>query len=180
MKFSEIFEEAIKASSPTLYISSGTERDLYEKVAMALAYLKSRDSPDLEVIIDSGGGSVGSGLDIYDLIRLYQGKTTGLVISKAASMAAVVLQACDVRKCAAHAGILIHHLSTKSVSLDTMVSKRRRDKLISEMQKDQNQLYDILVAKTGKTKAQILRECKLDRYMNAHEAKSFGLVDEVV
>lgn len=176
----EVFELAIRADNPVLYITGDVEGKMYERVAVALAFLATKGSPDIDVVIDSNGGSVATGLDIYDLIRLYKGKTVGTVISRAASMGAIILQACGVRKCALHAEILIHHISRKSVGLDTLKSKKQHKKLVREMEVDQQRQYDILVKKTGQSKKKIVITCKLDKFMSAEEAKSFGLIDEVV
>lgn len=177
---SEIFEMAIRAEKPVLYVAGDVERDMYSRVATALAFLTAKGSPDLEIVIDSNGGSVAAGLDIYDIIRLYKGKTVGTVISKAASMGAIILQACSVRKCALHAEILIHHISRKSVSLDTLKNHEDHQKLVKEMEVDQQRQYNILVKKTGQTEEKIIETCKLDKFMSAEEAKAFGLVDEVI
>lgn len=176
----EIFELAIRANEPILYIAGDVDREMYNRTANALAFLAAKGSPDLKVIIDSNGGSVSDGLDIYDLIRLYGGKTSGLVISKAASMGAIILQACGVRKCALHAEILIHHISRRNVSLDTLTSTDEHQKLVDEMKVDQQRQYDILVKKTGQTEEKIIETCKLDKFMSSEEAKAFGLVDEVI
>lgn len=144
----KIWDESIQLKEPIIYIAEDTEPPLYKKVALAFAYLVTKGSPDLKIIIDSNGGSTSVGLDIYDLIRLYPGKTTGLVISKAASMAAIILQACKVRTCAIHAEVLIHHISRRSVSLDTLVSPSQRKKLVTGMKLIQQQQYKILMART--------------------------------
>lgn len=180
MNFNDVFDDSIKSITPTLYITSTVDGDLYTKVARAIAYLNTKSSPDIDVVIDSSGGSVDYGLDIYDVLRLYKGKKRGLVVCKAASMAAIILQVCDVRRCAQHAGVLIHHVSRRDVSLDELTSKRKLNALIDRLKLQQEKLYRILVEKTGKTRAQIVRACSKDEFMNPTQALDFGLIDEIV
>jgi len=117
---------------------------------------------------------------MYDLIRLYPGETTGMVYGRAASMAAIVLQACKKRHAARHAEILIHHVSRQSVSLDTLKDKEKLDKLVADLEARQKRLYQILCEKTKKSEGEIAAECAKDAFMPAEVAKDFGLLDEVL
>jgi ATP-dependent Clp protease protease subunit len=172
--------DLVQQRQPQVFVKGETSAEQYAAVATSFAYLVSRGSPPVTVLVDSGGGPVGPGLDIYDVIRLYQGTTTGLVLRRAASMAAIILQACSKRQCARHAGILIHHVSRTSVSLDQLRNKRRRDLILESMQKDQDRLYRILVDRTKQPLPLIKKECRKDKYMTAEEALAFGLIDEIV
>jgi ATP-dependent Clp endopeptidase proteolytic subunit ClpP len=176
----KIFEELIQMENPQLIIEGEITRETHNRIARALAFLQTKKSPPLRILIDSGGGSVNAGLDIYDLIRLYEGKTTGTVVCQAASMAAVILQACDHRICALHASILIHHVATKNVNLDTLKDQKKLTLLISDMEEDQRRLYHILCLRTGKKQALIARECKKDNYMSSERALELGLIDEII
>jgi ATP-dependent protease ClpP protease subunit len=146
----------------------------------SIAYLRTRNNPPLQIVIDSGGGSVAAGLDIYDLIRLYPGETFGIVYSRASSMATIVLQACTKRQCARHAEILIHHVSRKSVSLDSLKNPAKLSEIIQDMEKDQSRLYKILCDKTEKSEADIASECEKDTPMSAEDALEFRLIDEII
>jgi ATP-dependent Clp protease protease subunit len=63
----------------------------------------------LKLLISSDGGSVKEGLSIYDAIKSYPAPTVGIVCRAADSMAAIILQACDTRRCMEHATVLIHN-----------------------------------------------------------------------
>lgn len=180
MALDSVVMDSLKLAQPILVLSGEVEPPMFQKVAEAFQFLISRGSPDLEIIINSGGGSTSVGLDIFDTIRLYRGKVTGKVISRAASMAAIILQACTVRQCARHAEILIHHVSRRNVSLDVMKSRAKMKKVVSEVEKPQQRLYNILVGRTKRSKSEIVRACRLDKYMASEQAKEFGLIDEII
>jgi ATP-dependent Clp protease protease subunit len=141
--------------------------------------LMGRAAPDVEVRIFTNGGSVRAGLDIYDALRRYPGKKTGVVYAYAHSMGAIILQACDDRVCLPHARVLIHSVNTQSVSLDVLEDPKRLKELRKSMQIDQQSLYAILVERTGKSKDEIVNVCKRDAEMKAEEALAFGLIDRI-
>lgn len=149
----------------------------YIEEAISLLYLKG--SPDITILITSGGGSVDVSLDIIDILSLYPGKKTAIVLGQAASMAAVILQVCDVRKATTYAGILIHHINRRQVGLDTLRDQKKRDDLLNGMEKNQDKIYKILSERTKRSVQEIRVECEKERHMSVEEAKEFGLIDEV-
>ena len=162
-----------------LLIEGEVKGVMVEHVYECLQILEAKDSPDIEVRIFSGGGSVRAGLDIYDALRRYKGKKTGMVYAFARSMGAIILQACDERMCLQHASILIHHINSQSVSLDTIENPKRFEQFRKSMQADQKSLYRILMKRTGKTEAEIRKTCSKDQDMNAEQALAFGLIDRI-
>lgn len=144
-----------------------------------LTILKSKGSPDIIVEITSSGGFVGRGLDIFDMLRLYEGKKSGKVVGFAESMAAVVLQACDKRSCAKHAHILVHYIK-KDIGLDWLKDRKKLKKEIDDVQKDQNRIYEIFRNRTGKSISAIKKICRAAESMTAEEAKKFGLIDKII
>ena len=139
-------------------------------------------APDVNLYISSGGGDVTTGLDIFDLVSTYPGKTTGIVFSQAASMAAIILQACDLRLCTRHGQILIHHISRNRVSFDVLDdphgAKMRLLRL--DMRKRQKKINELLARRTQRPVDEVRKACKLDRFMDVDEAIKFGLVDRQV
>jgi len=149
-------------------------------VRECLVRLIAKDSPDIHVFISSKGGDVPFGLDIYDMLSVYAGKKIGTVFIYAYSMASTILQACDERRCAKNASILIHHISRKFISLDDLRDKKRLKNIRHEMEKHQKRIYEILCQKTGKPKVEVVKTCAEDRTMTAEEAMVFGLVDKII
>lgn len=153
---------------------------MIEHVYYALIILEARGSPDIEIrIYSNGGGRVGVCLDVFDAIRRYKGKKTGVVYAYARSMGAIVLQACDKRICLRHATVLIHHIHVEEVSLDVLENKTRLARLQKSMWNDQKKIYAILQNRTGRSEKEIRKACSWDVDMNSEEAKRFGLIDEI-
>jgi ATP-dependent Clp protease protease subunit len=162
-----------------LLIQGKVDGDMVCYIRESVAQLICQGSPDVFVAICSGGGSVTAGLDIYDILGLYSGKKTALVFNYARSMAAVILQACEERMATTHSKIMIHHISTNDISLDTLRSEDKLNERKKAMERDQDYLYRILSDRTGKSITDITNECFKDRDMNVDEAKAFGLIDKI-
>jgi len=176
-------EEIKRLVQKKLVVITGDVDDItYKNTSTVLLELLLAGSPDITVVIDSGGGNVGAGLDVYDLLKNYPGHTTGIVLRRAASMAAVILQACDERIAATHADILIHHISRDNVSLDVLndATGQKLAELREGMLKRQNYLYVILAERTKKSVEEISKVCLKDVPMFAQEAMDFGLIDRTL
>ena len=156
-----------------LEITGGIEANekMFFYVEEAILRLTAKGSPEIEIYIRSPGGSVFTALNIYDILRYYKGKKTGIVVGYAASMAAIILQACDVRKAYRYSEILIHHIATDNVSLDIMRSKEGMARLKLRLEKSQEGQYLILSQRTGKTISEIRKECAKNKGMDPERAK---------
>ena len=172
--------DLLECETPTIDIVGEVNNKMFQYVRTAVMYLRSKGNPDIDVVITSPGGSVEAGLDIYDLLRLYKGNTVATVHDMAASMGALILQACDERRCAIHSGILIHHILTDKVSLDVLRSEKRLKKMIDSMEEKQARKYQVLAERTGKSVSNIRRECAKNKTMTAEEALKFGLIDSII
>ena len=137
-------------------------------------------APDIMAIISSGGGTVAVGLDIFDLLKTYPGKITGVVYRQADSMAAVILQACEERCCAKHAKILIHHVFRDNVSLDTFESPQKLKRVVAKLRNDQMSIYNILISRTNKTIRELKAVCRKEEPMAADQVIEFGLADRIL
>jgi ATP-dependent Clp protease protease subunit len=179
MNFDKIREELLLLDKPQLLIVNETNIDEYCYVAKSLEFLNTRNSPDIIIKIDSCGGNVRASLNIYDAIRLYGGKKQGIVASRASSMAAVILQACDERCCTKHGYILIHHINLP-IDLCHLQNKTKRDQIIKEMESEQESVFNILTAKTGKNRSIVKAKCARNKAMTAEEALRFGLIDKII
>jgi len=143
-----------------------------------LLFLESMDPKrDIQIFINSPGGSVIDGLGIYDTMQ-YVSPDIGTICSGlAASMGAVLLAAGTKgkRTCLQHSRVMIHQPSggMQGQFKDMEISFN----LIKGMKKE---LYEILAHHTGKPVDQIETDCDRDNWMLAQEAKAYGLVDEVL
>jgi ATP-dependent Clp protease protease subunit len=143
-----------------------------------LLFLESTDPKrDVQMFINSPGGSVIDGLGIYDTMQYVSPDVSTICTGLAASMGSVLLAAGAKGKRSAlfHSHVMIHQPmggSQGQVS-DIEISY----KLIKKMQKS---LYDIYVHHTGQPYEKIEADCDRDNWMNAEEAKAYGLIDEVL
>ena len=143
-----------------------------------LLFLESTDPKrDVQMFINSPGGSVIDGLGIYDTMQYVAPDVATICTGLAASMGAVLLAAGAKGKRSAlfHSHVMIHQPmgGAQGQVSDIEISY----KLIKKMQKS---LYDILAHHTGQTYAKIEEDCDRDNWMSSIEAKEYGLVDEVL
>ncbi len=164
----------------TVDLQGEVDEQMVRYVREALLRLTVKGSPPITVFITSGGGSAGIGLDIYDDLMMYSGKKVGLVGGFARSMAAVILQACDLRLAMRNARLLIHHVSRREVSLDVLRNAKKVEKLRQDVERRQSSIDRILAQRTGKTVLAIRKQCEKDEDMRSEEALRFHLIDKIV
>ena len=143
-----------------------------------LLYLDSDDSTkDINLYINSPGGSVTAGLAIYDTMQFMTCAVNTYCIGMAASMGAVLLAAGTKGKRYAlpNSDIMIHQVSGGAQGTASDV-----ERTVEFMYKLKKRLIHILAKHTGKTDEQVKADSDRDYYMSAEEAKAYGLVDEVV
>lgn len=143
-----------------------------------LLFLESTDNKrDIQMFVNSPGGSVISGLGIYDTMQYVSPEIGTICTGLAASMGAVLLCAGTKgkRTCLPHSRVMIHQPSggMQGQFSDMEISYN----LIKSMR---NELYDIMAKHTGKTFEEIEKDSDRDNWMTATEAKDYGLVDEVL
>lgn len=143
-----------------------------------LLFLESTDAKrDIQMFINSPGGSVINGLGIYDTMQYVTPDVGTICTGLAASMGAVLLAAGakGKRTCLFHSRVMIHQ---PLGGMEGQVSDMEISyKLIKHMQK---QLYDILAIHTSQPYEKIEQDCDRDNWMTADQAKEYGLVDEVL
>ena len=143
-----------------------------------LLFLESTDNKrDIQMFVNSPGGSVISGLGIYDTMQYVAPEIGTICTGLAASMGAVLLCAGTKgkRTCLPHSRVMIHQPSggMQGQFSDMEISYN----LIKSMR---NELYDIMAKHTGKSFDEIEKDSDRDNWMTANEAKDYGLVDEVL
>ncbi len=147
-------------------------------VQAQLLFLQSTDSQrDIQIYINSPGGSVYAGLGIYDTMQYIAPDVATICTGIAASMGAVLLVAGAKGKRAAlkHARVMIHQPSggAQGVASDMEINLR-------EMLKLKEELYNIISSHSGQSYKWVETSSDRDFWMKAQEAKEVGMIDEVL
>jgi ATP-dependent Clp protease protease subunit len=161
-----------------VFLGGQVTDDLANLITAQLLFLESED-PDREVnmYINSPGGSVTAGLAIYDTMQFVKPPVSTLCVGQAASMGSFLLAAGAKgrRYALPHSRILIHQLSGgfegQAADIEIQAREALRQKEI---------LNDILARHTGKNVKQIEKDTDRDNFMSAAQAVEYGLIDEVI
>jgi ATP-dependent Clp protease, protease subunit len=147
-------------------------------VIAQLLFLDSTDRHrDIQMYINCPGGSVYSGMGIYDTMQYVSPDISTICIGMAASMGSVLLTAGTKGKRTAlkHSRIMIHQptgaIGGQASDIEITVN---------EIKKVKKELYEIYATHTGKTLKQIEKDTDRDYWLTSDEAKEYGLVDEVL
>jgi ATP-dependent Clp protease protease subunit len=143
-----------------------------------LLFLESVDpSKDIQIYLNSPGGSVYAGLGIYDTMQYIKPDVATICTGVAASMSAVLLCAGEKGKRTAlpHSRILIHQPmgGAQGQASDIEITAR-------EIQKLKKELYEIIASHSGQPYKKIWKDSDRDYWMVAEEAKEYGMIDEVL
>jgi ATP-dependent Clp protease protease subunit len=143
-----------------------------------LLFLESTDNKrDIQMFINSPGGSVISGLGIYDTMQYVSPEIGTICTGLAASMGAVLLAAGTKgkRTCLPHSRVMIHQ---PSGGMQGQFSEMEISYNLIKGMRDE--LYEIMAKHTNHTLEQIAKDSDRDNWMTAHQAKDYGIVDEVL
>lgn len=158
----------------------GTPIDDYvaNLIVAQLLFLEKEDpDKDIDFYINSPGGSVTSGMAIYDTMQIIKADVATICVGMAASMGAVLLAggANGKRNALQHSRVMIHQGSagTQGTITDMNVA-------IAEFNRSNDTIFDILSRHTGKSKEQVAKDCDRDYWMSSGEAQSYGIVDKVL
>ncbi|KXK38912.1 MAG: ATP-dependent Clp protease proteolytic subunit [Saprospiraceae bacterium] len=147
-------------------------------VQAQMLFLESTDPKrDIQMFINSPGGSVIDGMGIYDTMQYVSPDVATICTGLAASMGAVLLCAGTKgkRTCLPHSRVMIHQ---PSGGMQGQFSEMEISyNLIKQLR---NELYSIMAEHTGKKFEEIEKDSDRDNWMTAHQAKDYGLVDEVL
>lgn len=161
-----------------IFLGTGIDDQVANIVTAQLLFLESADpNKDIQIYINSPGGSVYAGLGIYDTMQIIKPDVATICTGMAASMGAVLLVAGERGKRSAlkHSRVMIHQPSggAQGVASDMEINLR-------EMLKLKKELYDIISSHSGQTYEWVEKASDRDYWMTSHEAKGFGMVDEVL
>ena len=147
-------------------------------VVAQLLFLESEDpTKDINLYINSPGGSVTAGMAIYDTMQYVKCDVSTICIGMAASMGAFLLAGGTKGKRYAlpNAEVMIHQPSGGAQGQATDIRI-----VADQILKTKKKLNEILAANTGQPLEIIERDTERDNYMTAEEAKAYGLIDEVI
>ena len=146
-------------------------------IAQILFLNMEEPGKDINIYINSPGGSVTAGLAIYDTMRFVKCDVATYCLGQAASMGSLLLAAGTKGKryCLPNARVMIHQPwgGTQGTASDIHIQAK-------EILKLKEQLNQILVHHTGQTMERIEKDTDRDYFMSAEEAKNYGIVDQVI
>lgn len=160
-----------------IFLSGEINDALASIIVSELLYLDSINHNDIYLYINSPGGSVTSGLAIYDTMNYVKSDIRTIVVGMAASMGAFLLSSGTKGKRFAleNAEVMIHQVLGGAQGQATDI------KIAAEhILKIKKKLNEILAKNTSQTLEKIEVDCERDNYMSASEALSYGLIDKII
>ena len=170
--FSRLLKERI------IFLGTAIDDAVAGLIIAQLLFLESEDpDKDINVYINSPGGSVSAGLAIYDTMQYIRPDVATICIGMAASMGAVLLAggAKNKRTSLPNSRILIHQPwgGVQGTASDISIQAE-------EILKTKKRLNEILSHHTGRTVEQVSKDTDRDKYLSADEAKEYGLIDNIL
>jgi ATP-dependent Clp protease, protease subunit len=161
-----------------IFLGEAVDDKIANIIQAQLLFLQSADARrDIQLYINSPGGSVYAGLGIYDTMQYITPDVATICTGTALSMSAVLLCAGTAGKRAAlkHARVMIHQPSggIQGNASDIEIT-------MNEIKKLQNELYSIISRHSGQNYQKVHEASDRDHWMKAHEAKDFGMIDEIL
>jgi ATP-dependent Clp protease protease subunit len=161
-----------------IFLGTAINDQVANIIQAQLLFLESTDaSKDIQIYINSPGGSVYAGLGIYDTMHFIKPDVATICTGMAASMGAVLLCAGQAGKRSAltHSRVMIHQpMSGMQGQVSDMEISLRETLKVKE------ELYNILSKHSGKSYEQIEKDSDRDYWMRAEEAKEYGMIDEIL
>lgn len=160
-----------------VFITGEIDDNLANNVIAELLYLDSINHEDISIYINSPGGSVSSGLAIYDTMQFVSSNISTICVGIAASMGAFLLSSGETGKRYAlpNADIMIHQPlgGAKGQATDIQIASERIVTLRKRLNK-------ILAKNTGQTLKKIEKDTDRDYYLDAKSALEYGIIDKVI
>jgi len=161
-----------------IFLGTGIDDQVANIIQAQLLFLESTDpKKDIQIYLNSPGGSVYAGLGIYDTMQYIAPDVATICTGMAASMGAVLLCAGAKGKRTAlkHSRVMIHQLlgGAQGQASDIEITAREIIKLKKE-------LYDIIAEHSGQSYEKVNEDSDRDYWMRAEEAKEYGMIDEVL
>lgn len=158
-------------------LSGEIDDGLANSVVAQLLYLDSINHDPINLYINSPGGSITSGMAIYDTMNYIKSKVSTICIGMAASMAAFLLSSGErgMRFCLPNSEVMIHQPlgGAKGQATEIQIAAERILKLKSKLNK-------ILSFNTGQSLEKIQNDTERDYFLSANEALEYGIIDKVI
>lgn len=169
--FSRLLKERI------VFISGEIDDDLSNSVIAQLLYLDAINNDDISIYINSPGGSITSGMAIYDTMNFIKSDVSTICIGMAASMAAFLLSCGKKGKrfILPNSEVMIHQ-PLGGVSGQATEIKIAAERILKLKEK----LNRILSSNTNKDFSTITKDTERDYFMDSNEALEYGIVDEII
>ena len=161
-----------------IFLGTGINDQVANIVQAQLLFLESADSKkDIQIYLNSPGGSVHAGLGIYDTMQVVSPDVATICTGIAASMGAVLMCAGTAGKRSAlkHSRVMIHQPmgGAQGQASDMEIT-------LTEILKLKKELYDIIATHSGQPFDKVEKDSDRDYWMTAEEAKAYGMIDEVL
>lgn len=161
-----------------IFLGTGIDDQVANVIQAQLLFLESVDAnKDIQIYINSPGGSVYSGLGIYDTMQFIKPDVATICTGMAASMAAVLLCAGQAGKRSglAHSRVMIHQPlgGVQGQASDIEITAR-------EILKLKDELYQIIAKHSGQPFEKVSNDSDRDYWMRAEQAKTYGMIDEIL
>ena len=178
MPFREVDVFSRLMADRIIFLGMGIDDYIANIIQAQLLFLESADSnKDIQIYINSPGGSVYAGLGIYDTMQYINPDVATICTGMAASMGAVLLCAGSAGKRTGlkHSRVMIHQPlgGARGQASDIEITAR-------EIQKLKKELYEIIALHSGKDYDTVWNDSDRDYWMIASEAKEYGMIDEVL
>lgn len=161
-----------------IFLGDEVSAELSNVVVAQMLFLANEDpKADIHLYINSPGGSVYSGMGIYDTMQFVPCAVATYVVGLAASMAAVLSAAGTPGKryVLPHSRVMIHQplSGARGPATDLKIE-------LAETLRTQKQLYQVLAKHAGKSVEQITKDCDRNNWMDANETVAYGLADRIL
>lgn len=161
-----------------IFLGTQVNDDVANTIIAQFLFLENQDpEKDIKLYINSPGGSVTSGMAIYDTMQYIKPDVSTICIGMAASMASVLLAAGakDKRFCLPNSEVMIHQVmgGTQGQASDIQIHAERIIKM-------KRRLNEMLAKHSGQPMEKVEKDADRDYFMSAQEAVSYGLVDKVI
>lgn len=184
-KMEERFTESLFLKR-VLYLEGDIDNQKAIQFGKAIVLLNSQSATkEIQLYIDSSGGSVDAGLDMYDMAKHSKAPIIGIVYRRANSIASIILQACAKRKALKHSEFIIHYTTSRpaieisSDNVDELITDEVKD-FLKQSIKQRSYIIEIYRSVCKISSSKIEEILAKRRPLDTKEALTLGLIDEIV